>query len=194
MFTAFANVVTQVDRFQEIQRSLAELAKKDVLVGITQEKSSREGNKDKITNAELAYDHTHGIRRRAMRQENQEAMDNGASYSQAYQMYLQAHGSPLWHSPPRPIIEPAIEAHRQELAELLRVALMKALDGKNFMPALKTAGMKGENVTRKWFTDSRNGWAPNSPLTIAKKKGSARPLIDTDELRKSITYVIRDKE
>lgn len=193
MFTAFANVVTQVDRFQDIQRSLAELAKKDVLVGIPQEKGSREGNNDNINNAELAYIHTHGIRKREMRQEMQPDIDNGTPYSQAYQMYLQAHGSPLWHSPPRPIIEPAIEAHRQELADLLREALTNALDSRPFMPALKKAGMKGQNVTRAWFTDSRNGWAPNSPLTIAKK-GSARPLIDTAELRKSITYVIRDKE
>ena len=192
MFQAFANVTSSIDRLQDIQRALAELAKKEVLIGIPQEKSSREGNDDKINNAELAYIHTHGIRNREMRQEMQSDIDNG-SYSQAYQMYIQAHGSPLWNSPPRPIIEPAIEAHKQELAELLRGALQCALDGRPFIQELKKAGMKGQNVTRAWFTDSRNGWAPNSPLTIAKK-GSARPLIDTAELRKSITYVIRDKE
>lgn len=192
MFTAFANVVTQVDRFQDIQRSLAELAKKDVLVGIPQEKGSREGNSDDINNAELAYIHTHGVRKREMRQDMQNDIDNGTPYSQAYQMYIQAHGSPLWHSPPRPIIEPAIEAHKQELADLLREALENALDNRPFMSALKKAGMKGQNVTRAWFTDSRNVWEPNSPLTI-QKKGSERPLIDTGELRKSITFTIRDK-
>lgn len=192
MFSAFANVVTSIDRFQDVQRSLAELAKKDVLIGIPQEKSSRDKNDDNITNAELAYIHTHGIRKRQMRQDMQADIDNGAPYSQAYQMYIQAHGSPLWHSPPRPIIEPAIDAHKSELADLLRDAFVNALNARPFMHDLKKAGMKGQNVTRAWFTDQRNGWIENRPSTIAKK-GSDRPLIDTGELRKSITYVIRDK-
>jgi hypothetical protein len=107
-------------------------------------------------------------------------------------MYIQAHGSPLWNVPPRPIIEPAIEAHRQELAELLRQALVNALEARPFIQELRKAGMKGQNVTRAWFVDPRNKWPPNSPRTIAEK-GSDRPLIDTGELRKSITFVIRDK-
>ena len=197
MFQAFANVTSSIDRFQDIQRSLQELAKRDVLIGIPQEKSSRptkEGDApSKITNAGLAYIHTHGVRNVAMRQEMQEKMDSGSTYSQAHEMYVHAHGSPLMNVPPRPIIEPAIEAHRQELADLLREAVMKALDGRPFEQKLKQAGMKGRNVTRAWFTDPRNGWAPNSPATIAQK-GSDRPLIDTAELRKSITYVVRDKE
>ena len=192
MFSAFANVTSSIDRFQDIQRSLQELAKKDVLVGVPEASSNRKDSKE-VTNAELAYMHTHGVRKLSMRQENQELMDRGAPYSQAYQMYLQTHGSPLWNSPPRPIIEPAIEANKNEIGGLLREALTKALDGRPFEQELKKAGMKGQNVTRAWFTDPRNGWAPNSPITIAKK-GSERPLIDTGELRKSITYIVRDKE
>lgn len=192
MFNAFVNVSSSIDRFQDIQRSLQELAKKDVLVGVPQASSNRKDSKE-VTNAELVYMHTHGVRKLSMRQENQEAMDSGAPYSQAYQMYLQSHGSPLWNSPPRPIIEPAIEAHKEELAALLRGALEKALDGRPFEVELQKAGMKGQNVTRAWFTDPRNGWAPNSPVTIAKK-GSSIPLIDTAEMRKSITWVLRDKE
>ena len=40
------------------------------------------------------------------------------------------------------------------------------------------------------FENPKNNWPPNSPRTIAKK-GSDVPLIDTGELRKSITHVIR---
>jgi hypothetical protein len=193
MFQAFTNVITTIDRYQEIQKSLAELAKKDVLVGIPMEKSSRLENSDQINNAELAYIHTHGIRRRPMREEMQQNMDNNnLPYSTAFQMYLQVHGSPLWQSPPRPIIEPAIEHHKDEIASLLQEALIKALECKDFLPALKKAGMKGQNVARGWFTNPLNQWPPNSPLTVAEK-GSDKPLIDTGELRKSITYVIRDK-
>ena len=192
MFTAFANVTTSIDRYQEVKRSLEELAKKDVLVGIPQEKSSRIGD-DGITNAELAYIHTHGIRRRSMREEMKQNMDSGnLPYSTAYQMYLQSHGSPLWNSPPRPIIEPAIEHNKTEISELLQESLQAALDCRDFLPALKKAGMKGQNVVRGWFVNPLNDWPPNSPMTI-KAKGSDKPLIDTGEMRKSITYVVRDK-
>jgi hypothetical protein len=203
VFDAFANVVSSIDRFQDIQRSLQELAKRDVLIGIPQEESSRPTkageSPSKITNAELAYIHTHGVRNVAMRQEMQETMGGGKTYSEAHQMYVHSHGSPLMNVPARPIIEPAIEAHRQELADLLKSALMNALDGRSFEQKLKQAGMKGQSVTRAWFTDPRNGWAPNSPITIKlkSKKGRGikdRPLIDEGELRKSITYVVRDKE
>lgn len=192
MFQAFANVTSSIDRFQDIQRSLQELAKKDVLVGVPEASSNRKDSSE-VTNAELVYMHTHGVRKLSMRQENQEHMDRGAHYSQAYEMYMQTHGSPLWNSPPRPVIEPAIEANKEEIGGLLREALTNALDGRPFEVALKKAGMKGQNVVRAWFVDPRNGWAPNSPVTIARK-GSERPLIDTGEMRKAITYIVRDKE
>ena len=198
MFEAFCNVTSHIDRFHDIQKSLAELAKKDVLIGIPQANSARKDG-DKINNAELAYIHTHGIRSVDMRQEMQGGINQGAPYSRAHEMYIHAHGSPLLSVPARPIIEPAIEANRQELAELLKGAIMKALDARPFMAELKKAGMRGQVVTRAWFKDPRNGWAPNSPITIRlkSKKGKGvkdSPLIDKGELRKSITYVIRDKE
>ena len=53
--------------------------------------------------------------------------------------------------------------------------------------------MQGQNIARDWFTNPANNWAANSEDTV-KKKGSDRPLIDTSELRKSITYVVKDGE
>ena len=62
---------------------------------------------------------------------------------------------------------------------------------------LSLAGMYAQNASRSWFTNPENNWPPNSPAVIAikKRKGSTnpRPLIDTGELRKSITYFV-DKE
>ena len=43
-----------------------------------------------------------------------------------------------------------------------------------------------------WFENPQNGWPPNSPRTI-RRKGSDQPLVDTGEMRKAITYVVRDK-
>ena len=55
---------------------------------------------------------------------------------------------------------------------------------------IQRTGLLAQNYCRGWFTDKDNGWAPNSPRTVAMK-GSANPLIDTGALRKAIIYVTR---
>lgn len=147
----------------DIDKSLGNLTKMEVLVGIPQEKSSRPKEGDGITNAELLYIHTNG--------------------------------SPLKKIPARPVIEPAIEqtAIRNAIAEELKKAVQYALDGEfdNMKICFERAGMIGQNAARDWFTNPNNHWAPNKPSTI-KGKGSSNPLIDTGEMRKAITYVVRD--
>lgn len=159
-------------------------------VGIPQEKTSR--GDEPINNASLLYIHTHGIRRKSMREEMQSYLDQGMKYSLAYQLYVHTHGSPLWHSPPRPVIEPAITKHRREIAEEYAKAVKAAASGDSAGADryIKRTGLLAQNVCRKWFTDAENGWPANSPKTV-KKKGSARPLIDTGALRKAIIYVTR---
>lgn len=110
-------------------------------------------------------------------------------------MYIHTHGSPLQHIPPRPVIEPALAAPdnkeniTQELSDAARSVLgEKAGEAKQH---LRRAGMLGRNAAIRWFTDHRNGWPPDSPATVAAK-GSDRPLIDTGQLRRSITYVVEE--
>ena len=185
-------VDTIFDGVPELLKALRELQSNEVMVGIPEAKSSRK--KEIIRNSELLYIHTHGIRRKSMRQEMQETMDNGSPYSEAYQLYIQEHGSPLWASPPRPVLEPAIEHRKDWIAEQLGKAAQSALDGdvKGVRDGLHKAGQVAENAAKDWFTNPANGWAPNSPETI-KLKGSNKPLIDTDQLRKAITHVVRRK-
>lgn len=185
-------VETIFDGVPELLQALNELKNNEVLVGIPENRSSRK--KEIIRNAELLYIHTHGIRRKSMRQEMQETMDQGSPYSEAYQLYVQEHGSPLWQSPPRPVLEPAIERRKDWIAEQLGKAAQAALDGdvKGVQDGLHKAGQVAENAAREWFTNPANGWAPNSPKTI-KYKGSSKPLIDTDQMRKAITHVVRRK-
>ena len=170
------------------------LAKKQVLVGVPAENSPRQGDADKINNAELLYILSNGVRQKAMREEMQENLDNGMKYSEAHSLYMQEHGSPLWHVPPRPVLEPAIEANKEPIAKQLQAAAMAALhdDQEGATAHLEKAGMMGERAARKWFDDPRNNWEPNSPKTI-DKKGSDHPMVDTNEMRKSITYVLRDR-
>lgn len=182
------------DRMPEVEKALKKLKESAVMVGIPDKSKKRQGKRQRITNAQLLYIHTHGIRRKKMRKEMQQEMNAGRTYSEAYQLYLQEHGSPLWHSPPRPVLEPAIKDKKEWIAEQLSKAATAALDGniRGVNTGLHSAGKVAENAARDWFTNPHNGWAPNSPKTV-KLKESSNPLIDTDQMRKSITHVIRQK-
>ncbi len=182
-----------------LKKSIELLGKSRVYVGIPAENASRDNGND-INNAELLYIQTHGVRKKSMREEMQLALNEGKAYSKAYEMYIKSHGSPLWHIPPRPVIEPAINNNKKEIAERLITAYGKAMENiyagdsmQTAMQHLEAVGMYAQNIVRAWFTNPNNGWASNSPLTIAKK-GSSNPLIDTGEMRKSITYVVKSDE
>jgi len=110
-------------------------------------------------------------------------------------MYIMTHGSPIRNIPARPVIEPAIEAagNKERIAAELKDAATAYLerDPQRAIDFLNRAGIAGMNASKRWFTDARNAWEPDKPATI-KRKGSARPLIDTGQLRKSITFVVRE--
>lgn len=127
--------------------------------------------------------------------ENTSQRPKNAKVSNAELCYIHTHGSPTKGIPARPIIEPAIEANKNQLIPELKAGMIASLEGKKQVAVncLKRTGMTGQNIVRGWFTDSRNHWAPNAPSTIRRKK-SARPLIDTDTLRKSMTYVVAEEK
>ena len=168
------------------------LKKRKLLVGIPEENGSRDA--EGINNAQLLYILSHGVRRKSMREEMQPKLDAGMKYSAAYQLYIMSHGSPLWQIPPRPVLEPALEAHAGDIGKLFAVVIRAACKGDEqaTQRAIHRCGMAAQNYCRDWFTDPRNGWPPNSPVTIARKK-SSRPMIDTGTMRKAITYVVREE-
>lgn len=192
MVKGFAGLKKTLDKTVEIARRLKALSESEVYVGIPAETSSR--GSQKVNNAELLYIHSHGARKRGMREEMQESIDSGKTYSAAHSLYLQTHGSPLWQIPPRPVLEPAIADKKEIIARQLKAASQEALQG-NLLAAeqnLHKAGMIGENAAKGWFEDPKNNWPPNSPKTI-QRKGSDAPLIDTGEMRKAITYLVDKK-
>ena len=109
-------------------------------------------------------------------------------------LFIHTKGSMKRGIPARPVIEPAIAAPdnrkiiSRELAESSKAAMHG--DQKGMMNGLKRASIAGQNASRKWFTDSRNHWAPNKPATIARK-GSDKPLIVTGVLRAAIIGVVK---
>jgi hypothetical protein len=130
---------------------------------------------------------------KSMRREIKENTDAGMSYSEAHSLYIMSHGSPLYHIPPRPVIEPAITAsgNKERLEEDLKKAGKAFLenDEQEAVRALHIAGMDAVNMIKLWFEDSRNNWPPLAESTI-KAKGSDKPLQDTGKMRDAITYVV----
>lgn len=165
MFQGFTSTSVGEDRTKQIKEAFEKLKVMDVLVGIPQKNNSRDDPKEPITNAELLFVHTKG--------------------------------SPLRRIPARPVIEPAIENDQEVISDMLKEVIIYVLDGnyEEAYKALEMAGLEGQNAAQDWFDNPSNGWPPNSPRTaeIKKAKGSTdpRPLIDTNEMRKAITYVVR---
>lgn len=190
MLNGFCNVAIDKDLTDDILQSLNELAKKTVCIGVPDSTEHPDSN---VTNAELMYIHTNGAREKSMIQVMQHDIDSNKPYSEAHELYVHENGSPLWNIPPRPILEPAMENGKEQMVALMKDVANDALEGKNISPGLEIVGMQGQNIARGWFTNPANNWAANSEETV-KKKGSDRPLIDSGELRKSITYVIKDGE
>lgn len=209
MIKAFAKVTVGKDLTKQIQQSLQKLGNQDVYVGIPE---GDVGDHQDITNPQLMYILTHGVRSKEMREEMNEYMgltpggmpimrdfnqfssrlSKGMPYSEAYDLYIHEHGSPLWHTPPRPILEPAIDHSKEIIAKQLKQAAQVALGGGDATDSLRKAGQLGVNAAKDWFTNPLNRWPANAEGTV-KEKGSDRPNIDTGNLRNAITYVVAQK-
>jgi hypothetical protein len=111
-------------------------------------------------------------------------------------LFIHTHGSPINKIPPRPVLQPAINAagNKQKITAEINGSIKLSLigDSEGAKKKMLRAALQGQNVCRAWFTDGRNGWAPNKPATIAAK-GSDRPLIDTGALRASIVGIVREE-
>jgi hypothetical protein len=132
-------------------------------------------------------------------------------------LFLFTNGSPLRGQPPRPVIEPAIEASptKDRIAKQLAAASKCALDGDEagMMDHLDRAGAIGWSASKDWFTDPRNGWQQDADSTINRKLGKMSDKkresaidaiveaggdatgivttgIDTGQMRRALTYQV----
>ena len=85
---------------------------------------------------------------------------------------------------------------KQKLPQVMRTVGNKLLEGisaTNILVAYQKLGIIAEGIVLGAFNSSGYGqWEPNRPSTIARK-GSSRPLIDTAQLRKSISSRVATK-
>ena len=170
---SFVEVLENADNFVSLKRAIEFINNHAVYVGIADDGNDREEEENKeVTNAEL--------------------------------LYIHSNGSPARNIPARPVIEPAIKNDADRLHKMMKKAAQYAFDGEEEkgVEQLKKTGMRGQNVSRDWFYNDENGWPPDSPATIQAKinkhknvKGyEPRTLIDTSQMKNSITYFVKTKE
>ena len=98
-------------------------------------------------------------------------------------------GSITKNIPPRSFLRMPLEYKREEIMKDMASSKLvkKAIDNLSIITVLKLLGKVAEGKIQKAFESKGFGkWKENSPVTIAKK-GSSAPLIDTSQLRDSVT-------
>lgn len=189
MFENLFDVNVTKDLTNKIKKDLEELAHKQILCGIPDSTNHKDSN---ISNAQLLFIHTNGIRDASMNQEMQHTINDGKTYSQAHEMFIHEHGSALYRIPPRPVLIPAMQKYGDKVGDKMKNCLNAVLDSRPWEVELNKTALFIQNNVRKFFTDSDNGFSHNAESTV-KQKGSSKPLIDSGELRKSIIALVGDK-
>jgi hypothetical protein len=108
---------------------------------------------------------------------------------------IQEFGSISKGIPPRSFLRMPLEEKKTELVKWLQKQdLEKMLQSKDFLKdTLARWGVKAEEIVDSAFSTSGFGkWLANSPATTEKKK-SSKPLINTQQLRRSITSEVVSK-
>jgi len=119
----------------------------------------------------------------------------GAPLNNAELMYIHEFGAPEANIPARPVIYPAVKSIRKEAVWMLGRIAVWAMEGKigKAEQGFHAVGILAQNALRKRITDGP--FIPLSPRTLAARRARGRtgdkPLIDTGQLRRALTYVIR---
>lgn len=144
------------------------------------------------------------------------AMHDGDSITNAALAYIHDQGSPEAHIPQREFMRPGIRAAQEDIAERLGAAMRGAMRGNEMIveQSLIQVGQVAADAIRNKIDE---GIAPAlSDYTVRKRaergrKGAlqemdnrmagmspsldlAKPLVDTGEMRKSISYAIRSRK
>jgi hypothetical protein len=109
--------------------------------------------------------------------------------------YVMEYGSPAQNIPARPFVHPGIANAREGIQIHLKKAGQIALSGKpdEISQELEKVGLIAATSVQKAITDGP--FEPLKPATLAARRRRGRtgdrPLIDTGQLRRAITYVVR---
>jgi hypothetical protein len=101
-------------------------------------------------------------------------------------------GGGKWFIPPRPFVRGWADAKREEIANTKEKIARQVSGGKwSADDAIRRLGEYGQSGIKSFI---RNGpFTPNADSTIARKRGSTKPLQDTGTLKNSIRYQVIEK-
>jgi phage gpG-like protein len=153
------------DNVAKVLASIQELAGKQVLVGIPATKAEREDG-EPINNAQLGYIHEYG--------------------------------APASNIPARPFLIPGVAHAQESINNHLQKAAKAAMSGNDEKvdTELNATGLIAQAGARNEINNGNFEALSARTLADRRKRGRTgdKPLIDTGQLRNSITYVIRKKE
>lgn len=172
------------DRLHQLVESINKITKKEVLVGIPQANAERKE-------------------------------DEGGPMSNAALGYIHENGSPAANIPARPFLIPGIQMVSRKVEAQLKIAMQALIDRKTEKAeaAIEKAGMIAANGAKAKINSGDFEPLADSTLRARAARGrkgaaaelksrregnapsteGAKPLIDTGQLRNSITYVVRGK-
>ena len=175
-----------VDTLEDLHEAIKLLARDEVLVGVPEEKTERDeedGTKSPITNASLAYIHDNGapevnIPARPFMREGIEDVRGSITETQAKQAQYVLMGN-----------KNKVSEGYQRVG-MLAVKSIQARINAGIPPplaesTLKRRAQKGRKGAQKELDARAAGLPPGMSL--------AKPLIDTAEMLKSISYVVRNR-
>jgi phage gpG-like protein len=157
------NVNITVDNLEQFGKAIELLQRKEILVGVPQANDRRKTGP--INNATLAAIHDRG--------------------------------SPSQNIPARPFMEPGIKSVSTKIEQKLLSVGQAVLDGDivKTYKRLNEVGLIAQNGLRKQINS--NIQPPLKPATLAARRRRGRTgkrtLIDSGQLRNSLTYVVKDK-
>lgn len=186
------------DKLKEVVKSINSLVSQVVLVGIPEVDDARreddESGKVKISKGIVSG--------------GSETQINNATLG-----YIHEHGSPANNIPARPFLVPGVQSAQTKIESRLKKAANAALDGNfgNVDNELNGAGMVARDSVKTKINSGDFVPLAESTLKARARRGrkgaeeelanrlaggnpsndSAKPLIDTGQLRNSINYVIR---
>lgn len=92
--------------------------------------------------------------------------------------------------PSRPFMRDSLNNNKDKIEQFMQKAARNIVNGGSAEDVLKQIGTFQKGLIQKEI--SNGSFIPNSPATI-KRKGSAKPLIDTGRMRQSVDFMIRKK-
>lgn len=106
--------------------------------------------------------------------------------------YINEYGAPGANIPARPFLIPGVRNSLPQIEKIMKHGALNALDGKSTADA--TLGQVGNVAVGSIQQKISDGpFVPNKPETIRRKGEGKKPLFDTGELRKAVSFVVEDK-